>query len=675
MLPPQWLPDAPGRRRFAIRNSQLAIARAGGRVGGYNYPVTFDTRLPGTTAAVIMTLMLLAQGCGKEPSTREVEIPATFHLIENLDGAEHESAAGTWPEIQWRELGIDRRISVETTVPYRLRYRGVRCNREALFRSGIAALSTESGDPDQEVTFIVECRGANGAPLELVNQRLTPEPDPQWTLAQVSLAHCSSPFTVIELRTSCAAEPCPDVVAAWGAPKTDIRRSIATQLDQLVLLISIDTLRPDRMGLYGGPAATPALEALAGDGVIFDTVVAPSPWTIPSHASLFTSTYPNVHGTTAAHEMPSSLPTLAETLQAAGWDTAGFVDTPWLGRFGFPRGHRHYHRTTPPLPRWGVDVTSSRLLRWLGEVDEERLYLFWHIMDVHGPYGATAPFAGRRRKMIDPGQSRYPEVGSLSSIGYHGYLELERFLSVEEAIGAYDESISMVDAGIGTVLEVLRDAGLYDDALIVVTSDHGESFLDHKVWIGHGLFLTDDEIRIPLVIKLPKNRGAGTRVAELTRLVDVAPTILDTVGVDLPTSFAGASLLPIMGGAGDPEPRVAYGSSSNTGGHYVRTLERKYITAWGRPQEVVEERHLHPTGDPPFLHFIDSGERFFDLDLDPDELINLKDAADRQYELDDFRRRATDASLVPVDTPSDDTPLALDLEEIERLRALGYLQE
>ena len=333
---------------------------------------------------------------------------------------------------------------------------------EAVVKLGLAVWSTAPFSKPAEVSLAMSCEGAADDAVELVRDQIVTGPGPEWNDHHASLDACSRPFTTLELRSECVDGPCDGVVVAWGAPRVEVPREGRSRAQRLVLLVSVDTLRPDRMELYGGPAATPALQRLARDGVVFESVVAPSPWTVPSHASMFTSTYPHVHGATGKQEISRDVATVAEVLQRAGWETAGFVDTPWLGRLGFSRGHDHYDASRPPRPvsRWGVAVTAPRLLRWLTTVRHQQVYLFWHIMDVHGPYGSTAPFAGRRRVSVDTRTSAYPDISVLGTLGYHKYLDFGRFTTVEEAIAAYDEGITMVDAAIGRVLDVLRASGL-----------------------------------------------------------------------------------------------------------------------------------------------------------------------------------------------------------------------
>ena len=328
-------------------------------------------------------------------------------------------------------------------------------------------------------------------------------------------------------------------------------------------------------GIYGAARETsPELGRLAEDAIVFETAVASAPWTIPSHATLLTSTYPLIHGADGDTPIAGSVVLVSETLHRAGWQTAGFVDTSYLDASrGFDRGFEHYDDEPPEGSfRRGAQVVLERFLEWLERADERPAFVFWHIMDVHGPYDAPPPFAGRFRSGLAPGRGR--PLDKLQRFAYHDYLRLDRFASFEDLVAGYDEGILAVDAVIGELFQNLRRAGLYDDGLIVVTSDHGESFWDHGIWVGHGLFLTDDELRVPLLVKLPGNRHAGTRVADMVGLIDVAPTMLEALGVPPESPFQGRSLF-------SPAPRTVFGFSSNIGAAFVRTRDFKYIAPAG----------------------------------------------------------------------------------------------
>jgi len=581
----------------------------------------------------------------------------------------------------WIQLGFDRRLSIGQAVESALVFQKVPSGPGNRLLLGLASTVAAPGHPGDGIVAHITCLGQGGAEVELLREKLSNVSDrtaQSWGDREVSLDPCSSQSTQLVLRTECQSGSCENAQVVWGDPHIKYEISSTIRPTGMVLLISVDTLRSDRMELYGGMAPTPNLIRLAEDSVVFNKTVAPSPWTIPSHASLFTSTDPFFHGTTAEKDIPSELVTIAEATSEAGWTSAGFVDTPWLGRFGFDRGFDHYDATAPPrpAPRWGVGITKQRLLEWLSDASADRVFVFWHIMDVHGPYGTQSPFAGRLRQLINPEETRYPPMSVFKTLGYHDYLDLDRFRCVEDTIAAYDEGIMRVDAAIGEMLEFLQDSGLYEKSTIVVTSDHGESLFDHEIWIGHGLFLKEDEIRIPLVIKLGDNRFAGLRVNELTRLIDVAPTILDEIGVPAPETFRGRSLLPTISGDRKEDSPLAFGTSSNTGAHYVRTEHIKYISRWSFPRDYVLKRHLHPKGNSPLVARIASGEQLFDVQNDPTESNNLIEDPEWRHIATSLRQQsivATTTGMVDeavVSVPSDSS---LTDEEVERLRALGYL--
>ena len=619
--------------------------------------------------------------CAKTQPGKATRITQRIYLADKLD---HRSGSRTdtdLPTLDLFEVGFDRRLSIRQAVPSSLVFSKVPSGDGRSLTLSLAAQTRQASTSTDAAVAIVTCGGRHGNEVELFRERVSPfsaEGDPHWIEHVVPLELCPGPFSNLKFTAEFDADSGDALYVIWGDPHITTDRVARIRPTRIVLLVSIDTLRSDRMELHGGPAATPNLMRLAKDGVVFDDAVAPSPWTIPSHASLFTSTYPHVHGTTAEQDIPRDLITVASQLSDAGWTTAGFVDTPWLGRFGFPRGFHHYDATPPPkpVPRWGVGLTKERLVQWVSEATDDNLFVFWHIMDVHGPYGTQAPFAGRLRQSVDPEKSSYPPISEFRSLGYHDYLELGRYRSVEDVIAAYDEGISRVDDAIGEVLDFLIAAGLYEDSTIVITSDHGESLFDHGIWIGHGLFLYEDEIHIPMILKLPDNRHANRRATEMVRLVDVAPTILDELGIPIPETFQGSSLIPLLENQPDAAPRVAFGTSSNTGAHYIRTQDNKYVTAWPLPRDVVIRRHLHPKGQPPFLANIENGEQLFNLEHDVSEDDNLVEEADWRHILSSFRKLARAASLLDSGMISsqkgrDSSPLSD--EEIERLRALGYL--
>ena len=231
------------------------------------------------------------------------------------------------------------------------------------------------------------------------------------------------------------------------------------------------------------------------------------------------------------------------------------------------------------------------------------------------------------------------------------------------------------DATIGGLLSLLRAADLYDDALIVVTSDHGESFLDHDIWVGHGLFLTDDEIRVPLVVKLPGNRYAGTRVREMVRQLDVAPSMFDALGVPSASSFQGQSLLSPNPGLPESLPQVAFGSSNNIGASFLRTNTVKFITAAAKkPENVLSKTLKVSDGSPPKIASL-MVEQLYDIRRDPSEQASIADQ-EKGHNLELLRSLLMDHTAECLarreELPQGEMP-ELSKQAQDQLRALGYV--
>lgn len=641
------------------------------------------------TALLVGWITLLAC-CACQPGPEPYE--ADFHLVNRLQELQPRDPDKPPSDVPWLEIGFDRRRALLQPAPSVYRLDAAPSGEEAYLSVAPTMTPAAWRTGTDGVGFEIRCQAPDGEWIDLLRLRIDPGRNPEdrtWHPQKLSLAPCSAPTTSLELQTTCGpAEDCRWDRAAWGDPRIVHQKRAELGLRRLVLLISIDTLRPDRMSLYGARRpTTPEIDRLAQDGIVFETAVAPAPWTIPSHASLLTSTDPEVHGATSQHDIHPELPLVSEVLREAGWTTAGFVDTPWLGRFGFDRGYDHYDALSPPngSSRRGVGVTRERLLQWLDQAAGD-VFVFWHIMDVHGPYGAPAPFGGRFRRdpevrpevSADAAETSDRRLEQLRKLAYHDYLALGRYRSLDDLKAGYDEGIAHVDAEIGRLLEFLRKAGLYDESLVIVTSDHGESFMDHGVWVGHGLFLTEDEIRIPLVVKLPGNEHAGTRVEELVRLTDVAPTLLDGVGVSPPPTFEGLSLIRPRPGVPGSLPRVAFGTSSNTGARYVRDNELKLITPWGIPRDRVISNHLRPKEPSALVERVVSDGELFDLASDPEEQENLFRAEafrEPEEELQALLQRRTDwlHKLRQRLEISRGEEAELTEEEIRRLQALGYL--
>lgn len=349
-----------------------------------------------------------------------------------------------------------------------------------------------------------------------------------------------------------------------------------------VLLISIDTLRGDRLGAYGYPRpVSPAIDQFAADGVVFEQAIAQAPWTAPSHASFLTSLYPSqlrlgtflepgrIHGDAV---------TLAEALRERGFATAALVAGGFVRKdLGFDQGFDTFEEGVRTMR-----ATVDKALGWLDGRAGERapFFLFLHTYDVHKYY----PPDDERARFVRP---------------YSGPLKIERALAAaiqrndnhewREALGPadmqligdlYDASVAAVDAEIGRLLQALRERGLFDSTVIAITSDHGEEFLEHGR-TGHGFNLYDENLRVPLILRHP--RLAPARVAAQVRLLDLAPTLAELAGVPRPPSWQGVSLLPYAAGATDAL-LPAFAEAAHVPQKAVRTPEHKFIIALHRPR-------------------------------------------------------------------------------------------
>jgi len=325
-----------------------------------------------------------------------------------------------------------------------------------------------------------------------------------------------------------------------------------------VIVVCIDSLRADRLAIYGGPEATSrTFAAIAREGVVFDRAFTVASWTKPSVASLLTGLYPSQHGLIASHEtrvdlLPDAVTTLAETLHAGGYRTAAFVENVHLQRkqSALDQGFEVY----------AEEVGSAREIingfaAWVGQHDPRPFFAYLHVLDPHWPYAPLPPPAGRpladdvalRRLHWDLDGGRWPLLRD--AVNEQGLRLTAAELSAVTAL--YDGEIYDVDAALASLLELLRGRGLLEQTLLVVTADHGEGFLD-RGRLDHGYGAYDELARIPLLVRLPGGEHGGRRVGEPAQIVDVAPTILDFAGIDAP-ALGGRSLRAAITGKRMPE--------------------------------------------------------------------------------------------------------------------------
>jgi arylsulfatase A-like enzyme len=289
-----------------------------------------------------------------------------------------------------------------------------------------------------------------------------------------------------------------------------------------VLLITLDTTRADHLGCYGyKPAKTPNLDRLAQEGVRFTRAYCPAPLTLPSHASIMTGLYPVTHGVrNNGHDLPSGIRTLAEILKGRGYSTAAFVSFFSVdSRFGLDRGFDVYDdtfRSESPFKTQNAErraeETFAGFSRWLETNGKNRFFGWVHYYDPHLPYDPPSPYK-------------------------------------EEFDGdPYDGEIAYMDRYVGAVLDRLKEQGVLERTIVVIAGDHGEGLGD-KVELGHGIFLYEETLRVPFILHNPAVFPRSQLIESQVRLVDVAPTILETIGLkNEAAGMAGQSLLAWLRG-------------------------------------------------------------------------------------------------------------------------------
>ena len=387
-----------------------------------------------------------------------------------------------------------------------------------------------------------------------------------------------------------------------------------------VILISVDTLRSDRLPMYGyAKVETPALDGLRRDAILFERAYSHIPLTLPAHVSLFTGLEPGQHGVldNSGYRLDPAVPCLAELLKKAGYATGGAISAVILSsQSGIARGFDFWdervgsNRRTSMLDfvqRPGKEA-ADLLLGWIRREGPGPHFAFLHIYEPHAPYEAPEPY-----------RSRYRD--------------------------AYDGEVAYSDAIVGAFVAELKRIGLYDRAMIFFLSDHGEGLGDHGE-MQHGIFLYRESIQIPLLIKLPGGALAGTSVKTPVQISDVFPTIGEALAVPgFPARPGTTSLIGLASGGPAPDRRI-----------FAENYSPRVRLGWSELRSLISNRHQYIEAPTPEL---------YDLAGDPAEKENLalrKPPELRSMVAETERRRT---ALRPAS--------AIDPEQAKKLRSLGYL--
>src|SRR5262245_48706044 len=441
-----------------------------------------------------------------------------------------------------------------------------------------------------------------------------------------------------------------------------------------VVLVTIESLRTDHVGAYGGASPgrpevplTPNLDAFAAEATVYEDAHAVTSWTLASHASLFTGLYPSGHQTTGPRDrLDDSYPTLAETLAGRGWQTAAAVSGPYLRRtHNLAQGFEIYDDKAASLASGLAhdDVTSPAMLDSLRRIlDEQRdparpLFLFAYFWDSHFDYLPPPPWDAA---FVPPDAERFDARNLDTNPAIHAGMEARRLAWLR---AQYDGEIRWTDENLGQLFRLLRERGLWDDALVIVTADHGEEFFDHGEK-GHKNNLYTETVRVPLLVKYPGQRE-GRRDARLASAVDVLPTVLEAAGIVAGFPVHGRSLR-----APDPDPGRAVLYELETSRYYGHSdgsiSERSSPWRAIRRGDLKLVEHTSPDGG-------GVTRELYRVSSDPGEREDLaarepERAAELERELAaELGRAAADAVRYRRGGPAE-----LTAEERAQLEALGY---
>jgi arylsulfatase A-like enzyme len=408
-----------------------------------------------------------------------------------------------------------------------------------------------------------------------------------------------------------------------------------------VILISVDALRADHVGAYGyRENTTPHLDELARKGTLFHNHIADASWTLPSHAAMLTSQYSHVIGVEKIDQsIPKSTVTLPEVLKNYGYNTKGIISFAFVEpMYGFEQGFDEYDTSNSYFngeyrDKWyksSPDITD-KAISWITKNKDKRFFLFLHYFDVHEAYNPPPPFD----KLFNASEN--------------------------EIVNAYDGEIAYTDYHLGRLFSQLSALDLTDNTLIIVTSDHGDAFMEHGVY-GHEPTVYEEIIQTPLIVSLPARIPEAKAVFQQTQSIDVAPTVLDILGFPIPREFNGETLLPLILGKGTPKGREYTFSRVISQWYHketVRTPKYKLIHVY-EPLNASLDNTTRVHSYELYDLEQDSGEKKNLIAERPDVVSELKTV------LDVWLSRGKDANVTVQ-------PVELSEAAKKRLESLGYL--
>ena len=512
-------------------------------------------------------------------------------------------------------LGVDCRRATVAPAPDELVYQ-VKLPEEARFDFAVAVrrwemMPQEGGlwlRPTAKATptFRVSLELEGGARENLWEQTVERSQREKYVEASLDLSAWSGQLVRLHLECSLPAEQVASdwsTFVAWAEP---LIWSARTRPLPNIIVILLDTLRADRLGCYGWERArTPNLDGIAERGVRFADAMSASSWTLPAHASLFTSSYPSQHGLWKDQRLPDTLETVGEVLGGGGYRTAAFAERGFLkAEHGFARGFEQFNSTSRNCLK-----TFGLAGRWIEE-RESPFFIFIHTYQVHTPYNPPARFT---EGIVREYHGELPAAVNVRDYDWGRNGPPPSDEDIRYVSDLYDAEVAEVDHALGILLDRLETAGILENTLILITSDHGEEFFDHGS-VLHGMSLYQDQLHIPMILYWKGHFEGGLVADHPVHLVDLAPTLTAAAGMEPPPDWVGVPL--------EATPPLD-----------DRPLYVPMLTLWSNPKRTGEKAIALREGS---LKYVDypkglrrndelSGPGLFDLAEDPFERENLLD--------------------------------------------------
>jgi len=541
------------------------------------------------------------------------------------------------------------------------------------FGIGIEGPNSTAQPHPQPVQFAVEVLSAEGR-TTILSQTLDPErelAEPRWVDATVDLSELAGSDARFVFRSETTSDT-PDEASeaavtlanwspVWSSPILRFAAARETDDKPNIILISLDTLRADHLGCYGYERETSSnIDRFARGAFLFENCIAPSSWTLPSHASVFTGLHPSVHG--AIVFLPACRPirqeeiTLAELARQHGYLTAAYTEGVLVGgSLGFSQGFELYSDGEATL-KGAAEETFNDAFQWVQTHAGLPFFLFVHTYQTHNPYTPPGQFA----TMFDTSYT-----GRVGKDIFNPRMDFSDADKIHlEAL--YDGEIAYTDAVVSNFLTRLRKMRLLKNTIVVIFSDHGEEFWDHG-GVQHGVTLYDEQLRVPLIIRLAGNRPPTGRESRQVSLTDLYATIAELLGIDHDSPSDCMSLTPLMGVSrpGTRYERTIVVSETCHREHILQFMKdkwRRYSVRTDAEKYMNTEKY--------------ETEELYNLQIDPGETNNI--AQDNPSSLERYRAlKESFLESVSTGQPQPSTTelrtVAFSEEDRRRLRALGYL--